>query len=161
MTEEERFVIDSASKADWAMHKLSEINEEMEDIRTRAAVQEQQIFDWKVTEIQKLSESQEYFKGLLNEYAQNELAENPKFHFTSPWGKISVSHPKQWSYDDDKLIKQYKDTDFVKTEYKLNKKDLKKSVEIVNGKPNSKDTGEIIDGITITEEEKINIKAGE
>lgn len=159
MTEEERFVIDSASKADWAMHKLSEINNQIEDIKTRAAVQEQQIFEWKVAEIQKLSESQEYFKGLLNEYAQNELAEDPKFRFTSPWGKISVSHSKKWSYNDDKLIKQYKGTDFVKKEYKLNKKDLKKSIEIVNGKPISKDTGEIVDGITITEEEKINIKA--
>ena len=95
----------------------------------------------------------------LDEFMSDNLAENPKFKFKSPYGRISVLHSKKWSYDDEKLIKRYKDTDFVKIEYKLNKKDLKKSIEIVNGKPISKDTGEIVDGITITEEEKINIKA--
>lgn len=155
---EQSFVVDTNEKADWAMKKLSEINSQIEDVDRRAKVQEQQIFDWKTNELQKLEESREYFENLLNNFTVKKLEENPKFKFSSPWGKISVRHVKEWSYNDDELIKQYKDTQFVKTSYKLNKNDLKKSVEIVNGKAVSKETGEIVDGIKIDEVEKINIK---
>lgn len=166
MTEEERFVIDSASKADWALKKIQKAKRQQKENEKRVVEMNKEPQEeieennkWLEEENSKLDESIKYFESLLDEFMNNNLAENPKFKFKSPYGRISVLHSKKWSYDDDKLINRYKDTDLVKTEYKLNKKDLKKSIEIVNGKPISKDTGEIVDGITITEEEKINIKA--
>lgn len=111
---EQSFVVDTNEKADWAMKKLSEINNQIEDVDRRAKVQEQQIFDWKTNELQKLEESKEYFENLLNDFTAKNLEENPKFKFSSPWGKISVRHTKKWSYNDDELIERYKVLNLLK-----------------------------------------------
>lgn len=159
--QDDRFIIDDPSKADWALMKLSEIRKRMDEIEKRAKIQEQRIFDWKVEELQKLSESEETFTFLLNEFMNANLVEDPKFKFSSPYGKISTRKSKKWTYNDDALIDEYKDTDLVKKTLKLDKNALKKRIEFVDGRAIDTETGQLVEGVSVEEEQKITIKTTE
>lgn len=156
--QDDRFVIDEPSKADWALMKLSEIHKQMAGIKKRAEIQEQRISDWKAAELNKLSESEEYFKSLLDEFMNANLAEDPKFKFSSPYGKISTRKSKKWTYNDDTLIDEYKDTDLVKKTLKLDKNALKKRINFVDGIAIDTETGQLVEGVSVEEERKITIK---
>lgn len=159
--QDDRFVIDEPSKADWALMKLSEIRKQMDEIKKRAEIQEQRIFDWKTAELNKLAENEEYFKSLLDEFMNANLAEDPKFKFSSPYGKISTRRSKKWTYNDDALIDEYKDTDLVKKMLKLDKNALKKRIEVVDGKVIDTETGQLVEGVSVEEKQKITIKTEE
>lgn len=159
--EKEQFVIDTPEKADWALKKLQEIKRQQLEIDKRADEQIKPIEDWRKKEIGKLSDSEIYFTMLLTEYANNNRDKDNKFRFSSPYGKIYTRKTKKWTYDEQKVIAEYKNTDVVQNVPKLNKKELKKRVEFVNGKPVDKETGAVVDGVEIEEVSKVNVKTEE
>lgn len=159
--EKEQFVIDTPEKADWALKKLQEIKRQQLEVDKRADKEIKPIEDWRKKEIGKLSDSEIYFTMLLTEYANNNRDKDNKFRFSSPYGKIYTRNSVDWSYDDKKLIEEYKNTDVVKSKLTLNKNELKKRVELINGKPVDKETGAVVDGVEIEEVSKVNVKTEE
>lgn len=159
--EKEQFVIDTPEKADWALKKLQEIKRQRLEVDKRADKEIKPIEDWRKKEIGKLSDSEIYFTMLLTEYANNNRDKDNKFRFSSPYGKIYTRNSVDWSYDDEKLIEEYKNTDVVKSKLTLNKNELKKRVELINGKPVDKETGVVVDGVEIEEVSKVNVKTEE
>lgn len=159
--EKEQFVIDTPEKADWALKKLQEIKRQQLEIDKRADEQIKPIEDWRKKEIGKLSDSEIYFTMLLTEYANNNRDKDNKFRFSSPYGKIYTRKTKKWTYDEQKVIGEYKNTDVVQNVPKLNKNELKKRIELINGKPVDKETGEVVDGVEIEEVSKVNVKTEE
>lgn len=159
--EKEQFVIDTPEKADWALKKLQEIKRQRLEVDKRADKEIKPIEDWRKKEIGKLSDSEIYFTMLLTEYANNNRDKDNKFRFSSPYGKIYTRNSVDWSYDDEKLIEEYKNTDVVKSKLTLNKNELKKRVELINGKPVDKETGAVVDGVEIEEVSKVNVKTEE
>lgn len=159
--EKEQFVIDTPEKADWALKKLQEIKRQQLEIDKRADEQIKPIEDWRKKEIGKLSDSEIYFTMLLTEYANNNRDKDNKFRFSSPYGKIYTRKTKKWTYDEQKVIGEYKNTDVVQNVPKLNKSELKKRIEFINGKPVDKETGEVVDGVEIEEVSKVNVKTEE
>lgn len=163
--QDERFIIDDPNKADWALKQIQKAKREQKENAERVAKMNedpQKEIDennkWLETENAKLDESIEYFESLLNEFMNVNLQEDPKFKFKSPYGKISVSHRKIWTHDDGQLIKAFEGTEFVTNTPKLRWGDLKKQMKVVNGKAVLKETGELVDGVTVDETETINIK---
>lgn len=159
--EKEQFVIDTPEKADWALKKLQEIKRQQLEVDKRADEQIKPVEDWRKKELGKLSDSEIYFTMLLTEYADNNRDKDNKFRFSSPYGKIYTRKIKKWTYDEQKVIDEYKDTDVVQNVPKLNKNELKKRVEFINGKPVDKETGAVVDGVEIEEVSKVNIKTEE
>lgn len=160
MTEEkENFVIDTESKADWALKKLGEINKQIDNVNNRADVQRKAIDDWENGELSKLEENKQYFENLLNDFMENQLEINPKYKLSSPFGRLSTRKTKKWTYDVDKLVDEYKDTDLVKTTFKLDKNALKKRIKVVDDKYIDTETGAVVDGLNIDENQQITIKA--
>lgn len=158
---QEAFKVDNSVKADWAMKKIRDLQRQIDDINKRAEIEKQNIFEWQIKEVDKLSKDQDYFKSLLDEYAMSNADKNGKFKFSSPYGKISIVHRKQWKKDTDELLKAFKGTSYVEETPKLKWGELKKQIEVVDGKPVFKETGEIVDGVTVEEIEKVNIKTEE
>ena len=158
---EDRFIVDSPEKADWALYKLRETNETINQNKKLADKNHERIDEWLERENSKANESKEYFEGLLQEYFTNERAKNPKFKFSSPNGKLSSrkQQPK-WIYE------ELKDTEFVtsvpKLEKKLFKDAAKKGLDglsVVGSKVVNTNTGEVINGVQIQEQpDKIVIK---
>ena len=103
----------------------------------------------------------------MQEYFTNERDKNPKFKFSSPNGKLSSrkQQPK-WIYEENKLVDALKDTEFVtsvpKLEKKLFKDAAKKGLDglsIIGSKVVNTNTGEVINGVQIQEQpDKIVIK---
>ena len=163
--QDERFIIDDPNKADWALKQIQKAKREQKENAERVAKMNedpQKEIDennkWLETENAKLDESIEYFESLLNEFMNVNLQEDPKFKFKSPYGKIGVSHRKIWTHDDGQLIKAFEGTEFVTNTPKLRWGDLKKQMKVVNGKAVMKETGELVNGVTVDETETINIK---
>lgn len=159
--EKEQFVIDTPEKADWALKKLQEIKRQQLEVDKRADEQIKPVEDWRKKELGKLSDSEVYFTMLLTEYADNNRDKDNKFRFSSPYGKIYTRKTKKWTYNEQKVIDEYKNTDVVQNVPKLNKNELKKRVEFINGKPVDKETGAVVDGVEIEEVSKVNIKTEE
>lgn len=166
--QDDRFIIDDPEKADWALRKIQKAKrQQAENVKRVKKLNEepQQLIDanneWLESENKKLNESIEYFESLLNEFMNTNLQDDPKFKFSSPYGRLSTRKSKKWTYDDAKLIERYKHTDVVKEKLQLNKTVLKKRLKVVNGKAIDVDTGEVVDGVSVEEEQKVTIKVEE
>lgn len=164
----EYFEVTDESSADWVLQKINENNRQKAEIHYRAEAKKDElrhqwldpIDEWEEKESKKIDDSNGYLTMLLENYMQNELAKNPKFKLSSPFGKLSTRkyHKFTWPKDTDALIKQYQDTDAVTTKYVLNKTNLKKHLAVENGKVIDKDTGELLDSVHYNEGEEITIK---
>ena len=157
---EDRFIVDTPEKADWALYKLRETNETINQNKQLADKNHERSDECVERENSKANESKEYFEGLLQEYFTNERVKNPKFKFSSPNGKLSSrkQQPK-WVYEESKLVDVLKDTEFVTSVPKLEKGLFKKSAKkgldglsVVGNKVVNTNTGEVIDGVQIQEQ---------
>lgn len=162
--DEERFVIDSDEKADWALRKIVEAENEIEKVEHFAESQIRQIENWKVKQTEKRYNSIEYFKSLLAEYLQNKRKENPKLKsITLPTGNVGFrKKPVKWVYNDEVVLKTLESEnldDFIKVEKKLDKQSIKKAFEVVNDKVINPETGQVIEGIEVQEQgESLNVR---
>ena len=159
----EVFVVDTPDKADWALGKLREVNKEIEQNERLAKNNIDRIHDWLDQKNEKSNANKEYFEQILSEYIFTEKQKNPSWKLDTPNGKLSTrkQQPK-WNYNDKKLVEELKNTEFLKTEYKVNKKSLKKEAVVKDGKVILPDTGEIIEGVVVEPvSEKAVIKLAE
>src|SRR5690606_40965004 len=67
--QEKRFVVDDDNKACWALRKIKEKQEKIEQKKELAETQIRQINEWLESETEKLEKSIEFLKSLLHEYA--------------------------------------------------------------------------------------------
>src|SRR5690625_1736216 len=100
---DDRFVIDSEEKADWALRKIKEAENEIDKAEYFAETQIRQIENWRIKQTDKHYESIEYFQSLLAEYLQNKRKEDPKLKsITLPTGNVGFSKRLlKWLYIDD------------------------------------------------------------
>lgn len=159
--EKEAFKVDTEEKADWALRKYREIKAQITKVQKRADNERKVINDWESKEVGSLQDKADYFTMLLNEYADDNRDKDGKFKFSSPYGRIYTRKNRKWSYDVDKLVDEYKQTEVVVNVPKLDKNELKKRIEWVDGKPIDKETGAIVDGVGLTDENKVYIKTEE
>lgn len=164
----EYFEVTDEKSADWVFQKIDENNRKKAEIHQRAEDKKAELIhkwldpidEWQQKQEKELDESTDYLTMLLDNYMQEQLAKNPKFKLSSPFGKLSTRryHKFEWPKDTDSLIKKYQGTDAVTTKYVLNKTNLKKHLAVENGKVVDKDTGELLDNVTYNEGEEITIK---
>lgn len=155
--EEDRFVVDSPEKADWALYKLREVNKTIKQNKKLADKNHEHIDEWLEHENSKANDSKEYFESLLQEYFTNEKAKNPNFKFSSPNGTLSSRKQQDnWIYEESKLIDSLKNTEFVTNVPKLEKGLFKKAankgldgLSVVGNKVVNTNTGEVINGVQV------------
>ena len=162
--EKERFRIENLEAANWALRKLAAINAEEKKINDLKDKEIRRIENWAKDELDKLSNSRQFFEGLLTEYFIRQRELDPKFKISTPYGKVTArkQQPK-WNYDDEKLVNWLleNDKELVRVKYEPDKNGIKKKYKIVGENVVTED-GEIVEGITIEErQEKINIKVVE
>ena len=144
-----RFTIDNDGKAQWAFRKIRE--KQAQIAANKDIVKEAK--EWAKTKNNALQKDVEYLKSLLLAYGSENLAKDPDYRFDSPLGKILLKKkPATWKHDEGKLIEQYKGTPFIETKLRWN--DLKKNLQEVDGKVIDKETGEFVDGVSVTQGEK-------
>jgi len=159
---DERFIIDNDDKATWALRKIRHMKEKQKENEELAESQIEKIQEeideiehWLDKENGKIQNNIDFMKSKLKNYAMELKDENPDLKTHSlPFGalKFRKKRPK-WNYDDDKLLEFTENNleEAVKVKKKVDKRKLKKKAEVVGNKAVLKDTGEIIEGVSVVQ----------
>lgn len=149
----ERFVIDDDSKADWAVKKIQELRADMEYWKQYYASALEKISDRHNSRIS-------YLMAMLNGYFKTVPHHDTKTQssYDLPSGKLVEKHPgPKYETDDSVLLDWLKNNqmeEFIKVETREKPMwgELKKQV-MVNGSNVVTADGEIVEGVTVIEQE--------
>lgn len=159
----EAFKVKDLKGAMWCMDKIAEYERNIEE-KARIAKEEIALLqakieknkEWIRQETEEFESSKAFFEGLLIEYYREEKAKNKKFKLSTPYGKVSSKVTNKWYYKEDILNEYLKENnpELLKVSVNINKTELKKKYpQGIN-----EETGEILPGIDIQEEESFTIK---
>jgi hypothetical protein len=150
---EQRFEINDADKADWAVRKIRRYQKNIDEAKITAQTQIERINQWLASVSEENQKQIDFFKGMLAPYAMTQLAGQKKRSLKLPSGTIGLrSLPVQFEKDDDVLLEWVKANlpGYVAVKESVVWGELKKTVTVVDGKVLTED-GEIIPGVTATE----------
>jgi len=165
------FVVDGDSKASWCMRKIKHMKEKKRENKDLADEQIAEIRkeiaeveSWLESENGKLDDNISFMENKLEHYARQLKEDDPELKTHKlPFGSLMfrAQRPK-WEYDDDKLLEfsEINLSEVVKVEKKVDKRELKKRLNVVDDRAIVKETGQIVDGINIVnrpEEFKVDI----
>ena len=152
----EPFGICSESEANETLRKLRAVKIIKKEKEELANKEIERINSWLEKETKSLDATIEYFNNELIAYYKYHKSINPKFKMSLPYGKVSLRKTKKWSYDEEVLTEYLcaNEPSLLKIETSINKSELKK---LFKDGVNT-NTGEIIPGITIEEEESYSVK---
>lgn len=165
--EREAFEITDLDSANWALRKMAALNVKLDEVKGLADRERDRIGQWEVQETKQINNSIDYFRGLLVKFYTKKRSEDPKFKLSTPYGYVRQATNKKYDYNEDKLIEELNGTEYVKTEYKVDKAKLKKDILLV---PDKKVEGSfkavsadgvVLEGLTVTENTTYSIKAVE
>lgn len=154
IVEQEKFVIDTASKADWAVGIIKEERQRRDlfiDVaKEKILTLQQQIKDAET----KCDNSTSGLLFALSEYLDVAPAKKTKTRasLSLPSGKLIKKLAKQdYQYEEEKLLEYLKSnaSEYVKTVEKSSWGEFKKDLEIADGLIMRKSTGEIVDCISV------------
>lgn len=151
---EDRFVIDDESKADWALRKIKEHQQKIDEAKKLAEKEKEKIDEW-FNDIKIKKERQiNNLESLLAEYAMQKRKEDKNFKTMKlPNGRFGFrKQPLKWKYDNEKVVETLEKlgmTDLVRIKKEPKKSDIKKVFEVVNGKAVNPETGEVVEGIEV------------
>lgn len=148
---EQGFIIDNDQKAEWALKKVSEIDQEYKRL---IDICEKQI-DFYENKIlgyeQKRNNQRSGLIGMLARYFETVPSKATKTQATYkfPSGKLVYKFEKQsLKPDNDLLIEQLKDTPFVEMKPSLKWGEYKETLKIIGDKVID-ESGEIVEGVSV------------
>lgn len=141
--------------ADWACRKIAEEKAELDRIRELADAQIQKIEEKVAAAERRFQNGTRFLTGKLAEYFETVPHKTTKTKasyrllsgtLTRKFGGTTMKQ------NDEKLVQFFKDSgqlEFIKTEEKPRWGDFKKRLEIIGGSVVDKETGEIVEGVTV------------
>ncbi|WP_243447905.1 host-nuclease inhibitor Gam family protein [Clostridium tetani] len=153
----EGFKITNIDEANWAFRKIRALKEEVKETNLLADKEIERIENWREKEIKTSIDNIQYFEGILTEYYMKLRSEDPKAKLNTPYGKVTSRKNKKYNWiNEEGLIKYLKENNkkLIRVREEINKIEFKKVYK--NGV--NEETGEVIPGIEIKEEETISVK---
>lgn len=160
--ENETFKITDLHEVNSVMATIRNLEKKKAENEEFATKEIERTQSWLESMNKNLDNSIEYYTGLLLEYYYKEKASNPRMkNLNVPNGKLSFRTTKKITYPEDKMIEYLKQNhkdmvEEVVTE-KFNKTEVKK---LLDGNID-KETGEILEWVTIEENTNYSIKTVE
>jgi phage host-nuclease inhibitor protein Gam len=163
-TPDQRFMIDSIDKAEWAVKKIGKYRGNIDQAKTEAQAQIDKINTWLAAVTEENQKQIEFFTGMLAPFADEQLADAKKKSLKLPSGVIGFrkNQPKV-EYDESVLLPWCKDNakDFVKTKETVLWGEFNKTLTVADDKALTTD-GEIIPGIVAAEQpDTFYVKSGD
>lgn len=161
-TEPDSFIVDSESKADWALRKIREAEARIAQVQQFAQKRIDEINAWvdKITANEQ--RSIEYFSGLLEVYHRKQFEANPRLKTIKlPSGELQIRKAQpQYARDDEKLVAWLKVRypELVKVKETPDWSEAKKRFQIAGRRLVDPDTGELVDGVEVYEPEAPTFK---
>jgi hypothetical protein len=145
-TQCDQFQIATKDQAAWALRKMSKIQAEVNENALAADIEIKRIMDWRISENAKLQGSLNFFEYLLMGYMQQERQADPAVKTIKlPHGSLKMrAQQPEFTYDEEALLEWARK---VMPSSIIVKESFPKQI----AKDWLKTTGEIPDGITITD----------
>ena len=158
--EKKRFKVTDIQSANWVFRKMKYIDNKVNESKQLYESELLRLNTWKDKEIKRYAELRKFFEGLITEYILEEKDKDPKFKLSTPYGSAYIkTSPEKWNYDEEELIKwlEKNNSSLIEIQKSVKKKELKEYAAVVKGKAIDINTGEEIQGITITDGERITV----
>lgn len=158
---QKQFVVDSLSSADWVMRKIKENKDRSGEIIDYAKEEIQRLQQFIKKEEARRDNNVAYLEHLLENYLLERREEDPNFKLKTVTGTASIRKSTNWKYDDGKLLEFLNKNDmkqFMRFKVEVNKADFKKAVDVIDSVVVIPETGEVIDGVEVNQEEKLSIR---
>lgn len=154
----ENFKIEDKEQAQWALRKIRALKAHHDEIVGLADAEIYRVTTWQDKECEGINNSIAFFEGLLKDYMTKERAQDPDLKSVKlPAGTIRFRKQQpEYIRDEDALIEWAKKLDkheLIKVTESLNWAALKKNIAVVGGKALDKETGELIEHVTINPRE--------
>jgi len=150
----DKFAVTDDFKADWALRKYKAYQSRIELNEQLAEKERQRINNWVQQENEKIKDKQSFFESHLIAYAIKERDESDRKTISLPNGTISTRQGSDSPVIEDKenLIKWAKSNnheEVIKVKEEIDLIELKKHIVIDGEKAIWKDTGEIVQGVSV------------
>ena len=158
--EKKRFKVTDIQSANWVFRKMKYIDNKVNESKQLYESELLRLNTWKDKEIKRYAELRKFFEGLITEYILEEKDKDPKFKLSTPYGSAYIkTSPEKWNYDEEELIKwlEKNNSSLIEIQKSVKKRELKEYAAVVKGKAIDINTGEEIQGITITDGERITV----
>lgn len=155
--ENESFAVMDEKQANWALRKIKQYKDQIDQNNALADAEIEKIERWNNQEREKAQQNIDSFQALLADYAMEKRKEDPGFKSIKlPNGRIGFrKRQPKWDYDNEKVIKALEDAklkDLIRVKKEPIKTDIKKAFNAIGGKVINPKTGEVVEGITVTEQ---------
>lgn len=150
----QRFCITDLDSLNWAFRTLSALDAQLSDKRELAEKEMARIQEWMDKETKSIEQNSQFFLSLIEQYAREQRANNPKWKASTPYGKVGFrkQQPK-WCYDEQKALEAIESAgldQLLRVQKELDKTALKASVNVLeNGSVVHLESGMIIEGISV------------
>ncbi|WP_079708587.1 host-nuclease inhibitor Gam family protein [Paraliobacillus ryukyuensis] len=157
--EQEGFKVDDEQKANWALRKIAQFQNQQKQNNELATIEISKIEDWNKSENERLQQSIDFFQSHLASFAMEQREKDAKFKSMKlPNGRIGFRKKQaKWNYDDKTLVKTLKEnnlSDFIRIKEEPDKSSIKEAFQVSDGKVINPDTGQILDGVYVSEQEE-------
>ena len=148
------FKITDMSTAEWAMRKIKESENEIEKLEAHAKSEKERIDNWLKEASETHKNTIEHFTNHLRFYLETENKKSIKLIN----GTLSKRkrQPKWELEDKETLVKQLENKglqELIRIKKEPDLSEIKKAFDVVEGKAINTETGEIIEGINVIEQE--------
>lgn len=153
--DEEGWRVRSDREASWCLRKIKRLKDQKAERDAFVQREIQSLKDWQQEQDEQEASSIGFFTAKLQEYYLS-LGEklNGKKSYKLPFGTLQMrKKPAKLERDDEKLMKVAKPMGLIKVKESLNWAEFKKRLIIDGYKVIDRETGELIDGITVIEAE--------
>ena len=164
----EEFKVTDLDGANWCFRKLKSKAEKAKEIEQIYDKEATRLKEWKKKELEEIDRDVAYFEGLITAYLVKEKATDPKFKISTPYGKASTrKNQPNFEYLDKgqafiDWAKENEYFDLIRVKEEPIKTEVKARFDINEDKLIDKETGEVVEGITITQKpDSIIIKVAE
>lgn len=133
--ETQRFKVTDINSLNWVLRKLSVLEAKKKEINDLADAEIVRIESFRKQELENLQRSEDFFQGLINEYATLRRQEDPKFKSEkTPYGRITwVKKQPKWHFNDEKVIsylEQNNRYDLIRVKMEPVKTEIKKMFHV-------------------------------
>lgn len=151
-----RFSIGDDAQATWAMRRLSSVQQRAAQVSMIAEAERSRIDAWEDRQMKQFQRDENYFQGLLMEYAASERTAHDRKSIDTPYGSVKsrVSQPV-WEVDADAFLQWAKThaPDLIRVKETPSLSDMKKFLQIEHtdtlGLVAMTPDGEIVPGVDI------------
>ncbi|QHZ50673.1 host-nuclease inhibitor Gam family protein [Paenibacillus larvae] len=126
----QRFEVKDVQSLSWVLRKLAALEAKKTEINQIADFELERIEHFRKKELESIQDNENFFRGLISEYAIRKRDDDPKFKIKTPYGSVGFKKQQpKWNYDDKALIAYLNENelyDFVRVKQEPNKVEIKK-----------------------------------